>query len=104
MFCFSCTHVLCNSFVFFKLIFVVSGPQKKEKTARELIEVPVKELTFDQLQLLKVRDKKRENLETKPNVTRVVTAVLLRVRVPHNPSEPAASRTRLMIKIFKGFG
>lgn len=50
---------------FLKRIFVVSGSQKNDKTARELIEVPVKDLTFDQLQLLKVKDEKRENLTNK---------------------------------------
>lgn len=38
-----------------KLFFFLFSWQKNDKTSLELIEVPVKDLTFDQLQLLKVK-------------------------------------------------
>ncbi len=37
------------------VLFFLSPWQKNDKTSLELIEVPVKDLTFDQLQLLKVK-------------------------------------------------
>lgn len=62
---------LTQQLSFFKPpFFFVYGLQKNDKTARELIEVPVKDLTFDQLQLLKVKDKININLQMQAWVAR----------------------------------
>lgn len=55
--CCTCWTELLECFVLFTFPLVIlsnSFGQKNDKTPLELIEVPVKDLTFDQLQLLKV--------------------------------------------------
>lgn len=54
--------------IYHDLTCCISTKTKKEKTARELIEVPVKELTFDQLQLLKLAHSQEQKEEDDKDV------------------------------------
>uniref|UniRef100_A0A665V772 Glycerophosphocholine phosphodiesterase 1 n=1 Tax=Echeneis naucrates TaxID=173247 RepID=A0A665V772_ECHNA len=49
--------------VYHDLTCCISTKKKNDKTSLELIEVPVKDLTFDQLQLLKVKKTKQNKME-----------------------------------------